>query len=82
MTGQERFRVFRHEGGVPVYVGTFEAATSKDAARRALQATRGEGEGVYEAHVLRNAGVFQTRSRLEQFIDSVAPLNTQEFFSG
>jgi hypothetical protein len=81
VSGQEKFRVFRRENGVPVYVGNFEGPTSKDASRTTLQVARGEGEEVYEAHVLRSAGVFETRARLEQSIDSVTPLNTQQFFS-
>jgi hypothetical protein len=78
MTGQEKFRVFRLDEGTPVYVGTF-TGTSKDAIKKGIYADGSDGEQIYEAHVLRNASVFDTRSRLEHYIDSVTPINTQEF---
>lgn len=81
MATEEQFRVFRHDGGGLVYVGTFEAANSKEAARKGVYASRTTGDGVFEVHVLRNAGVFEARTRIEHFIDSLGPLNTQQFFS-
>jgi hypothetical protein len=80
MSGQEKFRVFRLDGDTPVYVGTF-TGTSKEAIKKGVFADGSAGEHVYEAHVLRNASLFDTRSRREHFIDSVTPINTQQFLA-
>ena len=88
MTGSlEKFRVFRldEDDDAPAYVGTFAAETPKEAVREAIWIDDEVGpqqrrEFVYEAHVLRNASVFETRSRDERFIDSVKQLNTQRHF--
>jgi hypothetical protein len=82
MSGHERFRVFRlDDDGTPVYIGTFEAATPKEAIKEGIYASGSGGQHIYEAHVLRNASLFDTRSRKEHFIDSVTQLNTQQHFA-
>ena len=82
MTGPlEKFRVFRLDGHSPHYVGTFEGEGPKDAVNKAIYADEKGGKHVYEAHVLRNASVFDAKSRDERFIDSVKQLNTQDFFA-
>ena len=82
MTGQERSRVFRlEEEGTLVHVGTFEAPNPKEAVRRGIYADGSDGRRIYEAHVLRNASVFDATSRKEHFIDSVTQLNTQQHFA-
>lgn len=81
MASHEQFRVFRHDAGGLVYVGTFAAENSKDAARKGVYASRAEGDTMFEVHVLRNAGLFEASARAEHFIDSLSPLNTQQFFS-
>ena len=81
MTGSlEKFRVFRLEDGTPIYVGTFEGEGPKDAVNNAIYADQQGGQHLYEAHVLRNASVFDAKSRDERFIDSVKQLNTQRYF--
>ena len=81
MVGYEKFRVFRHdENGRPEYIGTYAEPSVKDAIKKAIYAD-GDGKHVYEAHVLRNASLHDGRSRKEHFIDSLTPLNTQQFFS-
>jgi hypothetical protein len=80
---QLKFRVFRldHPDAEPAYVGTFDGDNAKDAIRHGIYADKRGGEAIYEAHVLGNASVFDARSRIEQFIDSLKQLNTQQFFA-
>ncbi len=81
MTGPpEKFRVFRLEEDAPRYVGTFAGESPKDAVNQAIYADEHGGGHTYEAHVLRNASLFEAKSRDERFIDSVTQLNTQQFF--
>jgi hypothetical protein len=77
----ERFRVFRLEGDVPVYVGTFAGANAKEAVKQGVYADEAGGPRTYEAHVLRNTSVFDVKSRDERFIDSVTQLNSQQHFA-
>jgi hypothetical protein len=77
----ERFRVFRLESDTPIYVGTFEGENAKDAVRKAVGADESAGSHVYEAHVLRNTSVFETRSRKETLIDSIQHVNTADHFA-
>lgn len=81
MTALEKFRVFRLEGDGPHYVGTFEGEGPKEAVNKAIYADDSGGRHTYEAHVLRNASIFETKSRDERFIDSVKQVNTQQFFT-
>lgn len=71
----EKFRVLRHEsdGGL-IYVGTYVGDTVKKAIRLAAadDARRGNpGDHRYEAHVVRNASIWDASTRNEQFIDKL-----------
>ena len=78
---QEHFRVFRLEDETPIYVGTFPGENPKEAVRKAVGVADTDGSHVYEAHVLRNTSVFETRSRKETFIDSIQQVNSADHFA-
>lgn len=66
----EFFRVFRVDDADFLYVGTFEGANVKEAVQKALYADT-DGANTYEAHVVRNASVWEAKSRNERFVDTL-----------
>jgi len=72
----EQFRVVRFGAGVTdaTNIGVFTADSPKEAVRQAVYADAQAGvtgSQTYEAHVRRNASVWSSKSRNEQFIDEL-----------
>lgn len=72
----EQFRVLRFGAGATdaLNVGVFAADSPKEAVRQAVYADGKAGvtgDQTYEAHVMRNASVWNAKSRNEQFIDEL-----------
>jgi hypothetical protein len=72
----EQYRVFRLQEATPHYIGTYAAPTPKEAVRQAVFADGSTGHHVYEAHLMRNAYLFEIHSRDERFIEWARPMNT------
>lgn len=76
MTMTEQFRVIRIDAGHAdaISVGVFPADSAKEAVKQAVYVDGKAGvtgAQTYEAHVMRNASVWNASSRNEQFIDKL-----------